>query len=107
MLAKRVCTYAGETPACSNGRSEASVPGSFQHSPSFRAQSKSCGEMLHLGRGESLGKGVCDHVVGWAINKAHGSALDDPSNEMVSYIDVLRARMVLVVACEGDGGLVV
>ena len=63
--------------------------------------------MLHLGRGESLGEGVHNHVVSWAINKVHGSTLDDPANEMVSHIDVLRAQMVLVVMCEGDGGLVV
>ena len=63
--------------------------------------------MLHLGRGDSLGEGVRNHVVGWAINKAHGSMLDDPSNEMVLHINVLHARMVLVVACEGNGGLVV
>ena len=97
----------GEISAHSNGRSEVPVPGLFQHSPSFRTQSESCGKMLHLGRGKSLGEGVCDHVVGWAINEAHGSMLDDPANEVVSHIDVLRARMVLVVACEGNGGLVV
>ena len=47
--------------------------------------------MLHLGRGESLGEGVCDHVVSWAINEVHGSMLNDPANEMVLHIDVLRA----------------
>ena len=74
----------------SNRHSEASVPGLFQHSPSSHTQSESCSEMLHLGRGKSLGEGVRNHVVGWAINEVHGSMLDDPANEMVLHINVFH-----------------
>ena len=35
--------------ARSVGRSGYPIPCSFRHSPSFRAQSETCSEMLHLG----------------------------------------------------------
>jgi hypothetical protein len=56
--------------------------------------------MLHLGRWQGLGERVRDHVVGWAINKAQGALLDDPSDEMVVHVDVLRAHVVLMVLSE-------
>src|ERR1700679_2690876 len=84
-----------------------SVPGSLRHSPSFRAQAESCGEMLHFGRWQSLSEGVGDHVVGWAIDKTQGALFNDPANEVVAHVDVLGARVVLMVARERDSCLIV
>jgi hypothetical protein len=63
--------------------------------------------MLHLGRWQGLGERVHNHVVGRAINEVQGALLDDPSDEVVSHVDVLHARVVLVVLGERDGCLVV
>ena len=84
-----------------------SVPGSLRHSPSFRAQAKSCGEMLHFGRWQSLSEGVGDHVVGWAINKTQGALFNNPANEVVAHVDVLGVRVVLMVASERDSCLII
>ena len=65
------------------------VPHSFRHSPSFRVQSKSCGEMLHLGRWQGFCERVGDHVISGAIYEAKGALLDDPANEVVVHVDVL------------------
>jgi hypothetical protein len=56
--------------------------------------------MLHLGRWQGLGERVRDHVIGRAINEAQGALLNDPSDEVVVHIDVLRACVVLVVLGE-------
>jgi hypothetical protein len=56
--------------------------------------------MLHLGRWQGLGECVCNHVIGQAVNKAQGTLLDDPSDEVVAHVDVLHVRMVLMVLSE-------
>jgi len=63
--------------------------------------------VLHLGRGQCLGEGVGHHVIRGAVDKPDGALLDDPADPMVLHINVLRARVVLVVMCERDGHLVV
>ena len=63
--------------------------------------------MFHLGRGKGLGEGIGDHVVGQAIDDTQGALLGNPSDEVVVHVDVLRARMVLVIAGERDGCLVI
>ena len=63
--------------------------------------------MLHLGRGQCLGEGVSHHVIRWAINEPDGALLDDPVNPVVLHVDVLRVRVVLVVARERDSCLIV
>ena len=63
----------------------------LQHSPSFGAKFKSGSEMLDFDRRQGLGEGVGNHVVGGAIYKAEGAFLDDPADEMVAHVDVLRA----------------
>ena len=63
--------------------------------------------MLHLGRRQSLGEDVGYHVVRGAVHESDRALLDDPSDPMVTHIDVLRARMVLVVSGQRDGGLVI
>ena len=70
-------------------------------------QSKGYGEVLHLGRGQRLGKGVGYHVVRQAINEPDGALLDNPANPVVPHVDVLRAQVVLVVTRERDGHLIV
>jgi len=78
-----------------------------QHSPSLCAQSKGCSKVLNLGGGQCLGEGVSHHVIRGAVDKPDGALLDDPADPMVSHVNVLRARVVLVVVCERDGCLVV
>ena len=63
----------------------------IQHSPSFRTQSKGCGEMLDLGRWERLCQRISNHVVGGAIYEAKGSFFDNPADKVVAHINVLRA----------------
>src|SRR5712672_4665710 len=89
------------------GSALASGARSFQHSPSFRAESKSSSKMLNLGRRQGLGERVGDHVIGQAVYEAQGTLLDDPADKVVAHIDMFRARVVLVVPSEGDCGLVV
>jgi hypothetical protein len=50
---------------------------------------------------------VGDHVIHGAIDEAYGALLDDPPDPVVAHVNVLCAGMVLVVACECNGGLVV
>jgi len=63
--------------------------------------------VLHLGRGQRLGEGIGYHVICGAVDKPDGALLNNPADPMVSHINVLRAWVVLVVACECDGHLVV
>ena len=78
-----------------------------RHSPSLHAQSEGCGEVLHLGRGQCLGEGIGHHVVHRAVNEPDGALLDNPAYPVILHVDVLHVRVVLVVACERDGCLVV
>jgi hypothetical protein len=63
--------------------------------------------MLDFNRGKRFGKGVGDHVVRGAINKAQRALLDHPADPVVPHIDVLRVRVVLVIVRERDGRLIV
>ena len=63
--------------------------------------------MLHLCRREGLGECIGDHVICGAIDKLDRPLLHDPADPVVTHIDVLGARVVLVVMHEGDGHLVV
>ena len=79
----------------------------LQHSPSSGEQAKGRREVLDLGRGEGLRQDVGDHVLGGAVDELNLLVLDDPADEVVADVDVLRTGMVLVVTSERDGGLVV
>ena len=63
--------------------------------------------MLHFSGGERLGEGVGDHVIGGAINEAERALFDHPSDPMIAHVDMLCARVVLMIARERDGRLVV
>jgi len=63
--------------------------------------------MFHLGRGPGLGECISNNVVGQAVNKVQGALLNDPVDEVVVHVDVLRAHVVLVVTGEGNHGLIV
>jgi hypothetical protein len=56
--------------------------------------------MLHLGRWQGLDEHVYDHVIGWAVNEVQGTLLDDPLDEVVAHVDMLRAHVVLMVLSE-------
>ena len=91
----------------SDRHSDAWLRAHFQHSLSFRVESKPCGKMLHLGRGQGLGECVCDHVISQAVDKAEGALVNHLVNKMISHINVLCACVILVIACEGDYCLIV
>jgi len=63
--------------------------------------------MLHLCRGQSLCERVGHHVLGGAIHKAQRALLDHPMDPVIVHVNVLGVSVILVVASEGDGGLVV
>ena len=104
-----VCVYylRADPHGRSDGRSGTWLRAHFRHSPSFRTESKSSSEMLHLGRGQGLGERVSDHVVRWAIHEAEGALLNDPANEVIAHVNVFGACMILVITGEGNGGLVI
>ena len=63
--------------------------------------------MLDFRGGERLGEGVGDHVVCRAEYELNFAVVDYPAYEMEMDVDVLGARMILMVLGERDGGLVV
>ena len=75
----------------------------LRHSPSFCAQSKSCGKMLYLDGWQHLGERVGNHVISGAINEVQGALLNDPLDPVIVHVDVLGPGVVLVVAHECDG----
>ncbi len=50
---------------------------------------------------------VGDHVLGRAIDEPNRAVFDDPANEMEANVDVLAARVVLVILRERNSRLVV
>ena len=78
-----------------------------QHSPSLCTQSKGCGKVLHLGRGQCLGKDVSNHVICGAVDESDQALLNDLADPMVLYVDVVCTWVVLVVTGERNGRLVV
>ena len=68
---------------------------------------KTCCEMFHLSRGQGLGEGISNHVIGQAIDDAQGALLNDPLDEVVAHVNVLYVHMVLVIVGEHDGCLVI
>jgi len=46
-------------------------------------------------------------TLGGAIHKVQRALLNHPMDPVIAHIDVLGASVILVVASEGDGGLVV
>ncbi len=79
----------------------------FQHSPSNCNEPKLSSKVLHLREGERLCEDVGDHILGRAIDEPNRAVFDDPANEMEVNVDVLAARMVLVVLRERNSRLVV
>ena len=63
--------------------------------------------MFYLRRWQRFGERVGHHVFSWAINQPDGTLFDHPANEVETHIDVLGAGMVLIVAGECNGRLVV
>ena len=49
----------------------------FQHSPSSLAEAEFDGEVLHFRRGERLGQGIGNHLIGRAVYESDGSLLGD------------------------------
>lgn len=56
--------------------------------------------MLDLSGRESLGKHIHDHLVGRAVGDLEGALLDDPSDEVIAYINMFSSCVVLVVFSE-------
>ena len=79
----------------------------FQHSPSRCGESELGHKVLDLSGWEGFRVRVGNHVISRAVNKSNRAVFDDVSNEMEADVDVLGTRMVLMILCECDGGLVV
>ena len=54
--------------------------------------------MLRLRAWQRLSKRVRDHVLRRAVNETDRTVVDDPANEVITDVDVLRASMVLMFA---------
>ena len=63
--------------------------------------------MLHFRQGKHLGENIGDHVISGAIYEAQSALLHHPTDPMVAHVDVLHARVILVVVREHDRGLIV
>ena len=63
--------------------------------------------MLDLWGWERFGEGVGDHVVGGAENEMNLAVVDYPADKVKAYVDMFGARVILVVLCECDSGLIV
>ena len=63
--------------------------------------------MLYLGGGQRLGEGISHHVIRQAVNEVNGTLLNNLVNPVVPHVDVLHVQVVLVVAHECDGCLIV
>jgi len=68
-----------------------------QHSPSSHAKPQLRCEVFHFYTQERLGKHVCEHVFGWAMNEPNCAIFDDSVNEMEADIDMLGLGMVLII----------
>src|SRR6267142_3293521 len=79
----------------------------FLHSPSNLLQSETNSKSLHLGRGQGFCENIGHHVLSRTVHEAHMALLDDPLDEVVLHIDVLHARVILVVLGESYGRLIV
>ena len=71
-----------------------------RHSPSLCAQSKRCGEVLGLGRGQGLGEAVGHRVVPGAGRGTNEPRFDDL---VMVHVDVPGLRAVLVAAWGRNG----
>ena len=63
--------------------------------------------MFDFRRWESLCESVGDHVVCGTKNESNFAVVDYPAYEMETDVDVLGARVILMVFSECDGGLIV
>ena len=64
-------------------------------------------KMLDFRGGECLGEGVGDHVVCRAEYELNFSIVDYPADKVKMNVDMLGARMILMVLGKRDGGLIV
>jgi hypothetical protein len=83
-------------------RAHGSLP---RHSPSPRAQSKGCGEVLLLGgrRGERIGYSVVGRAVNWTAQ----APFDVQAGPVLWHVSVPCPRVVVIIARERDGCLIV
>lgn len=62
-------------------------------------------------RVHGLSEGLCEHVgtvvFGGAVADFNSAEVDPLTDEVVPDVDVLRARMKLIVVHEGDSGLII
>jgi hypothetical protein len=63
--------------------------------------------VLHLGRRQCLGEDISHHVISEAVNEFDRTLLNNLADPVIMHIDVLGLWMVLVVAYECNGGLVI
>src|SRR5260221_9236650 len=78
-----------------------------QYSPSNRYEPKSSCKMFHLRRGKGFRECIRHHLVGRAIDKSNLSLFNDPTDKMITDVDVFRASVILMLLCERDCRLIV
>src|SRR5260221_9310582 len=79
----------------------------FRHSPGRLMQSEAKAMAHDLPARERFGEDVSRHVVGWAVHHVDGPARNNLSDEMETDVDVLFARVIVIVRREFDCRLVI
>ena len=82
----------------------------FQHSPSIWSQcmeSKCRCEVFCLQARNGFSQGICCHVISRTINEFKRSIVNDKSDEVVAYVNVFCASVVISVSGDGDSWLIV
>jgi hypothetical protein len=64
-------------------------------------------KVLGLDAWKRFSKGIGNHIFGRAKDEPNGAVLDDPTDEMISDIDVFGTRVILVVFGKSNGRFVV
>ena len=79
----------------------------FRHSPGRLMQSEAKAVAHDLPAQEHFGEDISRHVVGWAVYHIDSPARDDLLDEMKANVDVLCARVIVIVRREFECCLVI
>ena len=79
----------------------------FLHSPGRLMQSQTKAVALYLPVRERFGQDIGRHIFSGTVDHLDGPTCYDFADEVDAYVDVLRARMVVIILRELERGLIV
>ena len=59
--------------------------------------------MFCLWAQKGFGEGISCHDIGRTVNELEGSIVDDEADEMVAYVDVFGASVIVAIGSDSDG----